>query len=152
MKRILPVIIAILIAVPVSASQTDHISDYAGLLEQEQIDDLNKIIMEMEYYSNNQYYLITTYDDDGIGAQKYAENHLFSRNVESGASFLIDLDAREYYIATVGDVVTSYTDDLVDETIDKTWVYVAEGDYYEFFKAALEDLNKAVSPGEETEE
>ena len=73
MRRFLPIILAIVIAFPVSASTKDHISDYAGLLSEEEVNELNSEIMEMEYHSDCKFYIVTTYDDDGLGAKGYAE-------------------------------------------------------------------------------
>lgn len=144
MRRLLPIILAIVIAFPVSASTKDHISDYAGLLSEEEVNELNSEIMEMEYHSDCRFYIVTTYDDDGLGAKGYAEEYLFDNVTDSGAVYLIDYDAREYYIATLGEVREKYTDELIDDTVEKVWVYVSEKEYAEFFKAVLEDTRAAM--------
>lgn len=151
MKRILPLILAIMISVPVSASTKDHISDYAGLLTSDEVDELNSTIMEMEYYTNCKYYIVTTYDDDGLGAKEFAEEFLYDNVPDSGAVFLIDYDSREYYISTLGEVAEKYTEDRIDETVSKVWTYVAEKDYLGFFKAVLEDTKVAMGLEAETE-
>ena len=151
MRRLLPIILAIIIVFPVSASTKDHISDYAGLLTSDEVDELNSVIMEMEYYSDCKFYILTTYDDDGLGAKGFAEEFLYDNVTDSGAVYLIDYDSHEYYIATLGEVTEKYTDELVDETVDKVWTYVAEKDYSEFFKAVLEDTKIAMGLEAETE-
>lgn len=132
------------LSMPAYASTTDHISDYANLLTNEQEDALNKTIMEMEYYSGYDFYLLTTYDNDGIGSREYAIRFLTERDVKSGTVYLIDMDDRECQIITTGNMVDIYTDEMVDDTLDHTWQYLADEGYYDYYVAVLEDTKNAV--------
>ncbi len=92
--------------------------------------------------------LVTTDDAEGKEAQEYAEDYYMDHFVQDdGAACLIDMDNREIYMATSGNVIYYVTDDLRDEILDEAFDAVSEGDYEGTFRAMLEGLNRAYSAG-----
>ena len=92
--------------------------------------------------------LVTTDDAGGKEAVEYAEDFYMDNFIQDdGAVCLIDMDNREIYLATSGDVIYYVTDDLRDEILDEAFDAVSEGDYEGTFRAMLEGLDSAYDTG-----
>lgn len=63
---------------------------------------------------------------------------------EDGILFLIDMDNREVYVSTSGNLICWINDQEIDDAIDKGWTDLTKGNYYDSFnKIAKEALNTA---------
>ena len=72
---------------------------------------------------------------------------LFVTNYISGILFLIDMDNRELYISTNGQMIRYMTDSRIDDVLDDVYNYAADADYYGAAAAFLTDTEKCYSNG-----
>ena len=65
----------------------------------------------------------------------------------SGILFLIDMDNRELYISTNGQMIRYMTDSRINDVLDDVYNYAADADYYGAAAAFLTDTEKCYSNG-----
>jgi len=93
-------------------------------------------------------YLVTTDDTSGREARDYAEDYYMAHyHQDDGFVCLIDMDNREIYLATSGDVIYYVTDERKEKILDAGFEAVSEGDYSGCFKAMLSGINSAYQAG-----
>ena len=123
--------------------RADLLSDQeeAGLLEQAQ---------QMAEDSGFAFMLITTDDAEGKDAMTYAEDYYMAHETTlDGAVYLIDMDNREIYLATSGEMRFYLNDDRWNAILDDMYDCVTEEDYEGAFTVALSDTAEYLSDGVE---
>ena len=77
----------------------------------------------------------------------YMEGGFGTGSDYSGILFLIDMDNRELYISTNGQMIRYMTDSRIDDVLDDVYNYAADADYYGAAAAFLTDTEKCYSNG-----
>lgn len=77
------------------------------------------------------------YDENGFG---YGENY-------DGLILLINMTDREIYISTHGKAIQYFTDDRIDNILDKVYIYLSEGNYSDGADAFLDEVEYYVQKG-----
>lgn len=146
---------AILFSIPALAEPTysektkrASIEDKADILTEEEESVLLNTAAKMSKESGFEIRIVTTDDAEGTASSDYAENYYESLSEDyEGGCFLLDLDNREYYIATYGDLRFYITDDRLDELISNAGVKAREGDWMGVFTSMLADTEKYIDEG-----
>lgn len=125
-----------LAALPAYAAEAaeQRVYDEAGLLTIAQIEQLETQVSALRIRMNMDIVLVTTDDAGGKSSQAYADDYYdygsFGVGSDaSGALFLIDMDNREIYISTTGNMIRYLTDARVDTVLDNSFSYLGQGDY-----------------------
>ena len=93
-------------------------------------------------------FVVTTDDTDGREARDFAEDFFMDHYTQDdGFVCLIDMDNREIYMATSGDVIYYVTDDRKEELLDEAFACVSDGDYEGTIRAMLDGVSRAYSAG-----
>ena len=88
----------------------DQVVDYAGLLTNEEEENLQQWIREYAADLQLDIVIVTTYGTDGKGVQAYADdfydlNGYGYGSSNSGILLLLDMESREWYMSTCGDAI-----------------------------------------------
>lgn len=135
-------------AAVIYANSTDKasIEDEADLLSDEEEADLLDMAAELSEKTGFEIRLATTDDTGGRSTAGYAENYFEALTKDgpdqaSGASYVIDMDNRQYYVATYGRLQYYLTDDRIDSLLDDAYGYISEEDYAGTLQSMLEDTD-----------
>lgn len=104
------------------------VEDDAGLLTDRELDDLAALMERITLYGNVAF---KTIDYNSSSTQHFAENYykeLFGRR--SGTMFLIDMDNRNIWIWSNGDIYDVVTKSYADTITDNCYRYATRGNYY----------------------
>lgn len=125
---------------------TDKVSieDQADLLTDDEETDLLSQAEEIYDQTGFEIRLVTTDDADGMTTQEFAENYFESMTEDrpktaSGEACVIDMDNRQYYVATYGKLKPYINDDRRDTLLDHAEEYISDGDYAGTFASMLDD-------------
>lgn len=77
------------------------------------------------------------YDGQGMG----------TGNSHSGALFVIDMDNREIYISTLGEMGNYLTDKRIEDILDDAYGYVSDGRYAECAAEAVDGISRYMEAG-----
>ena len=96
--------------------------------------------------------VIVTTEENSDSAQVFADGFYMEGGFgtgsdHSGILFLIDMDNRELYISTNGQMIRYMTDSRIDDVLDDVYNYAADADYYGAAAAFLTDTEKCYSNG-----
>ncbi len=153
-KRIvLPVMAAVLLpgAVMTSASASSvrgGVADMAGLLTEEEKQELVTQTAQIEEETGWNIYVVSTEDAEGKTAQEYADDYFdeYAPGAD-GVVALIDMDNREIAISTTGDAINYLNDARIDTILDNAYNDVSEGDYAACYTTMLEGVEWAYQKG-----
>ena len=124
------------------------IEDKADILTEEEESALLTTAVKMSKESGFEIRIVTTDDAEGKASSDYAESYYESLSEDyEGGCYLLDLDNREYYFATYGDLRFYITDDRLDELISNAGVKAREGDWMGVFSSMLADTEKYIDEG-----
>ena len=124
------------------------LEDLADLLSQEEKNDLLSRGRSLAAKTGWDVYMVTTDDTSGREARDYAEDYYMAHyRQDDGFVSLIDMDNREIYLATSGEVIYYVTDDRRDEILDKAFDAISRGDYSGCIRAMLDGVDRARSAG-----
>ena len=135
-----------------SGSRLASVEDRAQLLTEEEETELLKQAAELSQKTGYELRLVTTDQTEGKTTQQFAEAYFESLTDDgpetaSGASYVIDMDNRQIYIATYGGLQYYLTDARVDTLLDHAYEYVSEGEYDKTFKSMLKDTDRYYNKG-----
>ena len=114
----------------------EKVYDFADLYNDEEEAHLYTDIMKYVNTYQLDFIVVTINDNNKGTARKYAEdfyayNYFGSDNTKrSGSIFIIDMDTREFYIATTGDAIKYYDDVRIDHMLDSIFNDVKNKNYY----------------------
>ena len=121
------------------------LEDRASLLSQEEKQNLEQQAKALAEDTGYDIMVISTDDAGGKEAMDYAEDfYMDHKNTLDGAAYLIDMDNREIYVATSGDMRYLLDDDRIEKILDDAYAYVSEGQYGDGFAVMLEDTERFV--------
>lgn len=129
-----------------------RVYDNANLLTKNEIADLEARIESATNEIKMDLVLLTITDAEGKMSLDYADdfydyNDFGTGKDKSGALFLIDMDNREIYISTSGNMIDLLTDERIEAMLDNAYAKVSVKDYYGTFESFLDDLQKYFSVG-----
>lgn len=122
--------------------------DLAGLLSEEESSGLKQRAEALAKDTGYDIMLVTADDAEGKEAAEYAEDFFMDHKTTlDGVVYLIDMDNREIYVATSGDVRFLLDDDRIEEILDDAYDCVSEARYGDGFGVMLEDTENFVEEG-----
>lgn len=153
-KRIvLPVMAAVLLpgAVMTYASASSvrgGVADMAGLLTEEEKQELVTQTAQIEEETGWNIYVVSTEDAKGKTAQEYADDYFdeYAPGAD-GVVASIDMDNREIAISTTGDAINYLNDARIDTILDNAYSDVSDGDYAACYTTMLEGVAWAYQKG-----
>ena len=153
-KRIvLPVMAAMLLpgAVMTYASASSvrgGVADMAGLLTEEEKQELVTQTAQIEEETGWNIYVVSTEDAKGKTAQEYADDYFdeYAPGAD-GVVASIDMDNREIAISTTGDAINYLNDARIDTILDNAYSDVSDGDYAACYTTMLEGVSWAYQKG-----
>lgn len=153
-KRIvLPVMAAVLLpgAVMTYASASSvrgGVADMAGLLTEEEKQELVTQTAQIEEETGWNIYVVSTENAQGKTAQEYADDYFdeYAPGAD-GVVTLIDMDNREIAISTTGDAINYLNDVRIDTILDNAYSDVSDGDYAACYTTMLEGVAWAYQKG-----
>lgn len=132
---------------------SQRVFDYAGLLTEEETEELERQCLEAEERINTELYILTTEDTEGKTSTAYADDfgdeHAFGYEEPYGTYIilLIDMDNRNAWISISGMAIAHFTEARINSALDDIFLYLPDGNYYQscvaFIDAALEYMNDA---------
>ena len=130
----------------VYSGDTDKVSieDGADILSDEEEENLLGQAEEVFSETGFEIRLVTVDDTGGRTTQTFAENYFENMTDDgpaeaAGEVCVIDMDNREYYLATSGEVRYYINDDRLDTLLDNAGEYISDGDYAGTLSSMLDD-------------
>ena len=117
-----------------------QVYDDAGLFSDSEISELTAAVNVAEEETGWDLMLLTVNDSSVGSTQSYAEEK-FNEYTEkdNGIAFVLDMNARLFYIATGGEAYEYVGDTRLNELLDDATAYAGDGDYYQAMIAMLND-------------
>ena len=135
------VLLVSLLVLPVSGTSVSYVSDYAGLLETEELASLEEKAAHLAGKYEIAPVILTVDSLDGVSAQNYADDYYdHSGYPEDGVLFLLAMAEREWYISTSGTVIYVLTDYGIQQLGESVVPYLGEGYWYAGFDCFLDLL------------
>lgn len=146
MKRWLSLLFALLLltvlCVPVLAASSAVI-DHAGLLDEDEIYDLEIILEEVSADYNVDVVVLTVNSLEGNSARDYAIDYYDGRYGDDGVLLLVAMNEREWYFLTAGTCKSMIPDDALD---DGSFVeLLSNGEYDEAFAEFADTCDRYMS-------
>ncbi len=124
------------------------VDDEADLLDESTEEELEERAGKLWKETGYQFMLVTAADAGGKEAREFAEDYYMEhQSTLDGVIYLIDMDNRELYVATSGQMRYYLTDSRVDRLLDEGYEAVGEGEYGEAFRVMLEETEKFLKQG-----
>lgn len=117
-----------------------QVYDDAGLFSDEEITELTEAVDKAESETGWDLMLLTVDDASVVSTQDYAEEK-FNEYTESddGIAFVLDMNARVFYIATAGETYKYIVDTRLNKMLDHAMEYAGSGAYKQAMASMLED-------------
>lgn len=132
----------------VRAEGNGRVYDQAGLLTGTEREELEAQAKELEENTGYDFFVVTTDDAEGKEAVDYAEDfYMDHKSTINGVIYLIDMDNREIYIATSGDMRYRLNDDRIERMLDDAYDRVSEEEYAKGFEVMLQDTKQYLKEG-----
>lgn len=109
------------ICTALAGTGTQWLYDRAGLLTQEEAEELSEQLQRLTEQQGIGFVIVTTDDAEGKSAQTYGEdayNEILGDTYDGGALYLIDMDNREVYLAVAGEAQAYFSDAVTDRILD----------------------------------
>lgn len=134
------------------AEEELYIQDDAGLFSDQEISGIYEKILTLREETEMDYMVATTSDAHGYSSQDYADetyeaSGLGTGDDHSGMLYLIDLDNREIYISTEGQMLRYLTDERIDTILDHAYEDVVDGNYAASALTVLNDTEAFIEAG-----
>lgn len=135
-----------------AAAANAGVYDDAGLFSAREAAQLEEKAQTLYEAHHMNFVLVTTDDADGRAAREYADDfymdHGFYENgARGGITLLIDMDNRELYVSTAGDMRYYITDARVEEILDAGYDEVADGEYAQAMENMLKKTDALIRKG-----
>ncbi|MGL5436223.1 MAG: TPM domain-containing protein [Lachnospiraceae bacterium] len=146
-------------ALPDMADGDSRVFDQASLFTDSDIAELESSAAAIRKTIKMDVVIVTSTDAGGKNSRNYADDFYEKGGFGTGKNhngvlFLIDMDNRELYISTEGDMIRFLTDDRINTMLDHVYDYAGQAQYAEAAKVFLVDTlayyHKGI-PGGDTE-
>ncbi len=133
------------LTIPAMADKMPRVVDYAGLLTQSEVDQLEEKIDSLSDSCQLDVVIVTVDDLEGKTVQEYADDY-YDENPygygddRTGILFLLSMGTREWYMSTCGEARYIFTDYGLELLGDTVVPYLSEGKYYEAFGLWLDQI------------
>ena len=116
------------------------VNDRADLLSADEENKLLELAQAMQKQYGYSFIVLTIDDAGGKTTQTYAEDsYLQLADGDDGAVYLIDMDNREIYVATSGEMMYYLYDERMDKLLDDAYDEISDGNYYDCLRVMLAD-------------
>lgn len=146
-------------SIPVQAAegQEQTVFDYGDLLTDSEESELTRQTLELSGKHEMNFIILTTADAKGKSAQEYADDFYMDQGFyddgkKGGITMLIDMDNRQVWLSTAGDMRYYVSDDEVEEILDAGYDELEEGYMYSCFERMLECTDRVVDRGLSSED
>lgn len=117
-------------------TQEERVFDYAGLFDRGEKQKLEDTAQKLREEMHAEMIVLTIEDAGGRQAQEVADGFYIGNGFhesfhENGMVILIDMDNRELYLGTYGDMIRVLTDQRLDQILDLMYTEAADGRYAE---------------------
>ncbi|MDO4632780.1 MAG: TPM domain-containing protein [Eubacteriales bacterium] len=135
----------------VSASDS-QVYDLAGLFSSEEADQLAQTVQALQNKHKMNFAVLTTEDAEGKSAEAYADDfydeHIYPEGLKKGGVLLlIDMDNREYYVSTAGDMIYYLTDAYIEDVLNQGESSMRRGAYADAVRSMLARIDQIVDKG-----
>lgn len=129
-----------------------RVYDDAALFSKEETEELEAQIAAVRKEVGMELAVVTVNQTNGLSSEQYADDFydygdFGSREDMSGALFLIDMDNRNIYLSTTGDMIPFVTDGRREELLNNAFGYISSGDYAGAAGSAIRDLETFYEEG-----
>ena len=121
-----------------------RIEDYANLLSAEEEAELAEDMKPITKYGNAAF---VSLEDNNSSTVSYAENHASEFIGSNGSMFLIDMDNREIYIYSKGEVWGVVTNSKARSITDNVYQYASTRHYYSCASEAFRQITEVLEGG-----
>jgi uncharacterized protein len=137
----------ILFSLPVSA-QAATVDDQAQLFTAEQIQELEEQAAPLNEEIKGNVFIVTTATNTEE-PRDFADNYLRQQigNDQNGSVLLLDMNQRQIYISTSGNMIDYLTDSRIDSILDDVYNQMTNQNYFEAAKAYLTETQEYVEDG-----
>lgn len=153
MKKYLLLLLFLCILIPTKVfAANDTVTDQAGLFNDTEIQELSQKADQLNQQIKGEVFILTT-DTNEAEPREFANQNLIRRvgKDNNGALLLIDMNQREVYLTTSGNMIDYLTDRRVDNILDDVQSDLQDGDYYDagnaFFAKSAEFVSDGVPRG-----
>lgn len=138
--------------VKASDVQERTVYDYGELLTGSQEESLTEKTQGLCEKHHMNFIILTTADAGGKSAQEYADDFYMDQGFyddgkKGGITMLIDMDNREVWLSTAGDMRYYVSDAEVEEILDAGYDYLTDGQMYQCFVSMLRMTDQIVDRG-----
>ena len=145
-------LLCLFLPMTVRAAGSPYILDHAGLFSEQEQEAISEKIQDLQAETGMDYCVATTEDARGYSSQEYADqiyeaSGFGTGDNHSGMLYLIDMDNREIYISTEGDMLRYLTDERIDAILDNAYEDAADGDYAASALTVLDDTGSYIEAG-----
>lgn len=135
-----------------AAGEEARVIDQADLFSDGEREELETELSAARKNMGMDLAVLTIDDAGGKTAEEYADDYYDSEKLgrgfkDSGALCLIDMDNREIYISTYGDMERYLTDERIQEILDDAYGYVSEGEYAQCASSMVQGIDGFVAAG-----
>ncbi|MGK0550579.1 TPM domain-containing protein [Enterococcus faecalis] len=108
------------------------VDDGANLLTTEQIAQLNQRMKPLAAKSKASIFIVTTTYNDQDSPQEFADRYILKQvgKNQNAILFLIDMDNRQTYLSTSGNMIDYMDDQRIDDTLTAITTEMSNGNYY----------------------
>lgn len=119
------------------------IADQAGLLSESEVQTLENRARSISLAHGCEVIILTVNGTDGKTPELYAEDYFVDHNYgfgteHSGIMLLLDMEARDWHIATRGSAIDAFHDDPTDFLVSRFLPDLSKGAYYDAFRTYLD--------------
>lgn len=132
-------------------AEEPYVYDQADLLTDEEEEEIETLAEQYRERWNLNFLAVTTADDEGKSSMEYADDFYDERfpdvSAEDGVLYLINMDNREIYLSTYGEVSRYLTDERIGVILDEAYEEIADGNYYGTFLTFFDETEYYLEQG-----
>ena len=135
-----------------SDGSVTYVVDQADILSPQEEQAIETRIEEMSQKWKQDFVVVTTNDAEGKDSEEYADDFymdhgFYDDGKKGGITMLIDMDNREVWISTAGDMRYYVSDREVEEILDAGYDNLKRGEMYSCFANMLISTDEVVDRG-----
>lgn len=140
------------VSVRAEGASVQTVFDDGKLLTDSEKEELSRQTEELSEKHDMNFILLTTIDARGKSAEEYADDFymdhgFYDDGKKGGITMLIDMDNREVWISTAGDMRYYVSDREVEEILDAGYENLKRGEMYSCFANMLISTDEVVDRG-----